>query len=68
MERREDEQTEFEHIFRGQGLPIGQCAFQTLPAPETPLPPLEISPEMEPRAEPETAGPGGAVEAAESVD
>jgi tRNA (guanine-N7-)-methyltransferase len=49
MERGEDEQTEFEHIFRSQGLPIGQCAFQTLPAPECPLPPLAITPEMEPR-------------------
>jgi len=49
MERSEDEQTEFEHIFRSQGLPIGQCAFQTLPAPEVPLPPLEVPPEMEPR-------------------
>ena len=49
MERAEDEQTEFEHIFRGQGLPIGQCAFQSLPADEKPLPPLEIPPEMEPR-------------------
>lgn len=51
MERAEDEQTEFEHIFRGQGLPIGQCAFQSLPAEEKPLPPLEIPPEMEPREE-----------------
>jgi tRNA (guanine-N7-)-methyltransferase len=50
MERGEDEQTEFEHIFRRQGLPVGQCAFQSLPAPEKPLPPLEIPPEMEPRA------------------
>jgi tRNA (guanine-N7-)-methyltransferase len=49
MERDESEQTEFEHIFRSQRLPIGQCAFQTLPAPEKPLPPLEIDPEMEPR-------------------
>ena len=58
MERAEDEQTEFEHIFRGQGLPIGQCAFQSLPAEEKPLPPLEIPPEMEPRedAEEEDAG------------
>ena len=49
MERGEDEQTDFERLFRGQGLPIGQCAFQTLPAEEKDLPPLEISPEMEPR-------------------
>ena len=49
MERAEDEQTEFEHIFRRQGMPIGQCAFQTLPAPEKTLVPLEIDPEDEPR-------------------
>ena len=49
MERGEDEQTEFERIFRSQNLPVRQCAFQTLPAPETPLPPLTVSPEMEPR-------------------
>ena len=48
MERSEDEQTEFEHIFRSQGLPIGQCAFQALPAEDVPLPPLEISLDMEP--------------------
>jgi tRNA (guanine-N7-)-methyltransferase len=51
MERAEDEQTEFEHIFRRQGLPIGQCAFLTLPAQEVTLPPLEIGPDMEPRTE-----------------
>ena len=49
MERAEDEQTEFEHIFRRQGLAIGQCAFQTLPAAEKTFAPLEIGPEMEPR-------------------
>ncbi len=49
MERAEDEQTEFEHIFRRQGLPICQCAFQTLPAEEKTLAPLEIAPEDEPR-------------------
>jgi len=48
MERAPHEQTEFEYIFRNQGLPIGQCAFQSLPAPERPLPPLTIPPEMEP--------------------
>lgn len=51
MERAEDEQTDFERLFRGQGLPIGQCGFQTLPAEESELPPLEISPEMEPRSD-----------------
>jgi tRNA (guanine-N7-)-methyltransferase len=49
MERAADEQTEFEHIFRSQGLTIGQCAFQTLPAEEVVLAPLEISADMEPR-------------------
>ena len=53
MERAEDEQTEFEHIFRGQGLPIGQCAFQTVSAAEKPLPPLQIEPDMEPRSDKE---------------
>lgn len=51
MERAPHEQTEFEHIFRGQGLPIGQCGFQSLPAPERPLSPLTITPDMEPRGE-----------------
>jgi len=51
MERTEDEQTEFEHIFRRQNLPIGQCAFQTLPAEEKVLPPLAVDPEMEPRSD-----------------
>ena len=30
--RSADEQTDFELIFRGQGLPIGECAFEALPA------------------------------------
>ena len=30
--RSADEQTDFELIFRGQGLPIGECAFETLRA------------------------------------
>lgn len=49
MERAADEQTEFEQLFRGQGLPIGQCAFQSLPGPEIGLSPLAIPPEMEPK-------------------
>lgn len=49
MTRSPDEQTEFEHLFREQGLPIWQCAFQTKPADEPLLPPLEIAPDMEPR-------------------
>ena len=51
MERDAEEQTDFEMLFRGQGLPIGQCAYQTLPAPEKILEPLRIPPEMEPRPE-----------------
>ena len=51
MTRDEEEQTTFEQLFRGQGLPIGQCAFQTLPAEEKPLEPLTVPPEMEPRPE-----------------
>lgn len=50
MQRAAAEQTEFEHIFRNQGLPIAACAFKSLPAPTKPLPPLTIPPEMEPRA------------------
>ena len=30
--RGDSEQTDFERIFRGQGLPIGECAFEALPA------------------------------------
>ena len=29
--RNESEQTDFELIFRGQGLPVGECAFASLP-------------------------------------
>lgn len=50
MERAPDEQTEFEHIFRSQGLAIGQCAYQLCDTPIPRLPPLTIPPEMEPRA------------------
>ena len=55
MERTEAEQTDFERLFRGQGLTIGQCAFRTLPAQEKSLEPLAIDPEMEPRSEREAA-------------
>jgi len=51
MERTADEQTDFERLFRGQGLPIGQCAFQSVPAAEPALPPLEIDPDMEPQVD-----------------
>jgi len=49
MERTADEQTDFELLFRGQGLPIGQCAFQSLPSEEKPLEPMTLPPEMLPR-------------------
>lgn len=72
MVRTEDEQTDFERLFCGQGLPIGQCAFQTLPAAERELPPLEISADMEPRSDADAAafepseteddGPGSSAE------
>ena len=55
MERTPDEQTEFEHIFRSQGMPIGQCAFQTLPAEEKTFAPLEVDPDMEPRSDDDAA-------------
>ena len=42
--------TEFETMFRGQGLPIHCAAWRTLPADDSPLPPLAIPPEAEPRA------------------
>ncbi|MDA3924783.1 MAG: tRNA (guanosine(46)-N7)-methyltransferase TrmB [Kiritimatiellae bacterium] len=52
MERTTDEQTDFEMLFRGQGLPIGQCAFQSLPVKkEVPLVPMTLPPEMLPRAQ-----------------
>lgn len=51
MQRTENEQTEFEHIFRKQGLPISQCAFKSLAADDIALPPLEIAVEAEPRCE-----------------
>lgn len=57
MERSEEEQTEFEHIFRSQGLAINACAFRTLPADEPALPPLGIDPDMEPRRDREDAFP-----------
>ena len=42
--------TEFETLFRGQGLPIYSAAWRSLPvADEQPLAPLAIAPEDEPR-------------------
>ncbi len=41
--------TEFETLFRGQGLPVYSAAWQSLPADDAPLAPLTIPPEAEPR-------------------
>jgi len=50
MERTLEEQTDFELLFRGQGLSIGQCAFQALPIEnEPPLAPMTLPPEMLPK-------------------
>ena len=49
MERTANEQTDFEILFLGQGLPIGQCAFQTLPSEEKPLEPMTLPAEMLPK-------------------
>ena len=50
MERGPDEWTEFETLFRGQGLPIHAAAWRSRPvADERPLAPLTIAPEDEPR-------------------
>lgn len=50
MERGPEEWTEFETLFRGQGLPIHAAAWRALPDPgEKPLAPLTIAPEDEPR-------------------
>ena len=50
MERGPDEWTEFETLFRGQGLPIHAAAWRALPDPSArPLAPLAITPEDEPR-------------------
>ena len=49
MERDEAEQTDFERLFRGQGLPIHACAYRALAAPEPPFAPLRVTPDMEPK-------------------
>ncbi|MBP5285033.1 MAG: tRNA (guanosine(46)-N7)-methyltransferase TrmB [Kiritimatiellae bacterium] len=41
--------TEFETMFRGQGLPIYSAAWKSLPAEDGELEPLKIPPEAEPR-------------------
>ena len=50
MPRPKEVWTEFETMFRGQGLPIHSAAWRSLPADDSPLPPLTIPPEAEPRA------------------
>lgn len=50
MERGPEEWTEFETLFRGQGLPIHAAAWRALPdSAAKPLEPLRIPPEDEPR-------------------
>jgi tRNA (guanine-N7-)-methyltransferase len=62
MPRPKEVWTEFETMFREQGLPIYSAAWRSLPGEDAPLEPLTIPPEAEPRAdrapaEPETAAP-----------
>lgn len=50
MERGQEEWTEFETLFRGQGLPIYAAAWRAAPDPSArPLAPLKVPPEDEPR-------------------
>jgi tRNA (guanine-N7-)-methyltransferase len=50
MERGPEEWTEFETLFRGQGMPVYAAAWQTLAVEdEKPLAPLSVAPEDEPR-------------------
>lgn len=50
MNRTADEQTDFEMLFRSQGLPIGECAFRSLPVEdEAPLESITLPPEMLPK-------------------
>ncbi len=50
MERGQEEWTEFETMFRSQGLPVYAAAWRALADPqERPLEPLRIAPEEEPR-------------------
>ena len=50
LERGPEAWTEFETLFRGQGLPIYSAAWRSLPVvDEQPLAPLAIAPEDEPR-------------------
>ena len=49
MPRPKEVWTEFETMFREQGLPIYSAAWKSLPADDSPLEPLRIPPELEPR-------------------
>lgn len=49
MPRPKEVWTEFETMFREQGLPIYSAAWKSLPADDAPLEPLKIPPEAEPR-------------------
>jgi tRNA (guanine-N7-)-methyltransferase len=49
MPRPKEVWTEFETMFRAQGLPIYSAAWEALEAEDMPLLPLTIPPEMEPR-------------------
>ena len=49
MPRPEAVWTEFETMFRSQGLPIYSAAWKSLPAEDVELEPLKIPPEAEPR-------------------
>ena len=49
MPRPKEVWTEFETMFREQGLPIHSAAWKSLPADDAPLAPLTIPPEAEPR-------------------
>ena len=49
MPRPKEVWTEFETMFREQGLPIYSAAWKSLPADDAPLSPLKIPPEAEPR-------------------
>ena len=49
MARPKEVWTEFETMFREQGLPIYSAAWKSLPSDDAPLAPLTIPPEAEPR-------------------
>ena len=49
MPRPQEVWTEFETMFRAQGLPIHAAAWEALAADDAPLAPLTIPPELEPR-------------------